>query len=1216
MAGNTTEALRRIHENKHTRSKILDLSGLGLSELPEELWDCVWVEELGLGYHYHWNEELQRWYDYWDRRLSDKMPNELSVLPLSIANLQQLTHLFLDSTAIADFSPLCSMPSLSSLDLSHLNVSDLRGLNGLSSLSSLKLNSAKVNNLNGLSGLSGLKSLDLSFSEVSDLRGLSDLSSLSSLKWWSIKLNDLSGLSGLSNLTSLDLSSAKVSYLNGLSSLSSLSNLDLGHSEINDVKGLSGLSSLISLDLGHSKVSDLSGLNTLLNLTSLDLSGTPVSDLSPLLGLPNLSNLDLINAKKMSDLSPLSGLLSLSSLNLYLTPVSDLSPLSGLLNLSNLNLSSTNVRDLRPLSTLLNLNSLDISSTPLSDLHGLEGLLSLSRLDLDSTKVTNLSPLRSLSSLTDLSLIATPVSDLSPLSGLTSLNKLNLKSDQVSDVSPLSSLLSLKSLFLKSPRLSDISPLRNLSELNDLDLSFSDVYDLSGLSGLSNLTSLELNYNKRLSDVSPLSSLSQLKSLELNNTQVSDLSGLSSLSQLNALNLSETPLSDLSTLSTLSRLEYLNLNETSVSDLSPLSGLSNLRSLDLEETQVSDLSPLSGLSQLKSLSVVRTPLTDIQILSKLKNLIDLRLIDINIDDLCPLCGLSNLVELDLRGSTIPYFPFELLWLPKLEALHLEEAHCFNLPSELTYEYEALPDLRNYHTELQKNAYTSYQAKVITVGNGRVGKTSVLKALFQLGAFDPLEDSTHGIRLFHTTVPLPSEQADAKLMLWDFGGQELYHATHRIFMESRALYLLIWDEHTEQNLGEEAVQLQGKTYFFRNFPLSYWLGNIRALSQFAKIIVICNKADDGREHFPTVLLDLQSQYKITSFFSVSAKTGFHIPDLFQHVQTQLEQMHEMGMQMPLSWKKVQDQLSAIQDQPYIHFTTYRNICTEEGLSEDSAYTLLRFLHHSGFVFWHERYLNDQIVLDQKWALDAIYTLLDRNSWYKVLKGKALLKYSELAECWSEYPEEQVELFLEIMQSCELALKIEDKPYSHDPYYLIPEFLPDQPALAVAQTWENAAGPIFHFRFQHHFFHSALMQRFIVRSARLAKSYDLLWRSGIMIKVEETLAHIQVHPEEGRIEILLRGPRPRHLIERLKNEISQIQEVKGDAGFLLSLSGLPDEWIPLEQVKQGSTHVVSTSGKVLEFAPFFSLIYAPQREEEPKPLDLKELADRESGAQLLE
>jgi internalin A len=335
-----------------------------------------------------------------------------------------------------------------------------------------------------------------------------------------------------------------------------------------------------------------------------------------------------------------------------------------------------------------------------------------------------------------------------------------------------------------------------------------------------------------------------------------------------------------------------------------------------------------------------------------------------------------------------------------------------------------------------------------------------------------------------------------------------------------------------------------------------------------------------------------------------------------MQTQLAQMHEMGMQMPLSWKKIQDKLSAIQDQPYIHFTTYHYICTEEGLSEDSAYTLLRFLHHSGFVFWHERYLQDQIVLDQKWALDAIYTLPDRNAWYKVLKGKARLKYSELVECWIGYTDNQVQIFLEIMQSCELALKIEDKPYSHDPHYLIPEFLPDHPAAAVAQTWDSAADPVYHFRFQHHFFHSALMLRFIVRSARLAKSYDLLWRSGILLRVEDTLVRIQIHPEEGRIDMLLRGPRPAQLIRRLKNEITEIQEVKDDTGFLISISGLPDECVPLEQVRQSNTHVTSTSGKILEFAPFHQLIHIPQQEEVHKPLGLKELADRESGAQLLE
>lgn len=886
MAGNIAEALRRIEENKRSRSKILDLSGLGLSELPEELWDCAWVEELGLGHHYCWNEVELEW--KWDTYRDEEKNNRLSFLPTDITRLGQLSQLFLDSTNIVD---------------------------------------------------------------ISLLRGLTNLS---------------------------------------------------------------------NLDLSDTKVKDISSLSSLENLRDLNLGGTKVKDLSPLSGLTNLRDLNL-SFTKVKNLTLIRGLTNLSYLVLGFTKVRDIGPLSGFVNLSNLDLSHTKVKDISPLSGLMKLDSLNLTFT-------------------------------------------------------------------------------------------------------------------------------------KVRDVCHLSSLTNLRSLDLGDTKVSDLSPLSSLTNLS----------------------YLYLSSTPVSELSPLSELRNLKNLNLSLTKVRNISSLSNL--------------------------------------------ANLSYLFLSDTPLPYFPFDLLWLPQLKILRLQNTHCLNLPPELTQESNALPDLRNYHTVLQKNAYTSYQAKLITVGNGRVGKTSVLKTLFQLGPFDPQEDSTHGIRLFNTTVPLPQKPAPASLRLWDFGGQELYHATHRIFMKSRALYLLLWDQHTEQNPGEESINHQGKTYLFRNFPLSYWLGNIRALSPDAKIIVVCNKADDGQEHFPEELHTLQTQYKVTAFHSVSAKTGYSISALYQRVQELLTQMPEMGMPMPLSWKQVQDQLAAIQDQSYIPIDTYRAICAKEELSEGSAYTLLRFLHHSGFVFWHDQYLGDQIVLDQKWALDAIYTLLDRNTWYKVYKNKGLLQRSALALCWGSYTPEQVQLFLEIMQSCELALKIEDKNQQEDPTYLIPEFLPDQPATAVAYAWEGASGPVYHFRFQHPFFHAALVQRFIVRSAKLAEGYDLLWHSGILLKVEDTLARIQAYPAEGRIDMLLRGGKPRKLIERLKNEIANIQEVKDQAGFLLSLSGQPNEWVRLKQVKRhlnkGKTHIASTTGKVLELDPFRDLIHTRHQEERDKPLNLKELADRESGAQFLE
>ena len=1129
MAGKMEEALRRIYENKRTKSKILDLSGLGLTELPEELWDCVWVEELGLGNYWSWNVEKENWVSESD---DTKIANRFSSLPNTISKIKHLTKLYLDHNPISDVSVLSSLVNLTTLDLSSTSISDV------------------------------------------------------------------SVLSSLVNLTTLDLSYTSIIDISVLSSLVNLTNLYLIFTSISDVSVLSSLVNLTNLSLSCTSISDVSVLGSLVNLRNLDLSSTSISDVSVLSSMVNLTTLSLMDTS-ISDVSVLSSLVNLTNLGLGSTSINDVSVLSSLVNLTNLSLSSTSISDLSVLSSLVNLTNLSLSSTSISDISVLSSLVNLTNLSLSSTSISDLSVLSSLVNLTNLSLMDTSISDLSVLSSLVNLRNLDLSSTSISDVSVLSSLVNLRNLSLMDTSISDVSVLGSLVNLRNLYLSSTSISDLSVLSILVNLRNLDLS-STSISDISVLSSLVNLTNLDLMDTSISDVSVLSSLLNLRNLKLRSTSISDVSVLSSLVNLTNLNLSSTSISDISVLSSLVNLTNLDLSSMSISDISVLSSLVNLTNLYLIDTSISDISVLS----------------------SLVNLIELHLSESDLSYFPFELLSSPRIKTINLRNTHCLNIPPELTHTYNALPDLRNYYADLQKNAYTAYDAKVITVGNGRVGKTSVLKALFQLDTFNPQEDSTHGIQLFETALTLPLKQEQAKLRLWDFGGQELYHATHRIFMKSRALYILVWDSFTEQHLGEDLVTIEGETFIFRNFPLSYWLGNIRALSKDAKIIVVCNKMDNGQEHFPEQLHALQSQYHIDSFISVSAKTGYGISTLYSRVQHLLEQMPEMGMQMPLSWKNVQDKLAAIQDKPYIDFAAYRSIGEEEELSEGSMHTLLRFLHHSGFLFWHEEYLKDHIILDQKWALDAIYQLLDRNSWYEVLKGNALRKRSVLAKCWSDYTFEQVKLFLEIMQSCELVLIIDDKNQQEDPIYLIPEFLPDHPATAVAYGWEAAASTVYHFRFQHHFFHAALIQRFIVRSAKLAESYDLLWRTGILLQVKGTLARIQVYPEAGSIDIQLRGSNPSELIERLKNEITAIQEIDGEAGFLLSLTGHFDEWVTLEQLKlqisKGKSQIASTTGEILELAPFRPLLSPThlERERDQDAPGLKELSAQVSGSQLLE
>ena len=83
-----------------------------------------------------------------------------------------------------------------------------------------------------------------------------------------------------------------------------------------------------------------------------------------------------------------------------------------------------------------------------------------------------------------------------------------------------------------------------------------------------------------------------------------------------------------------------------------------------------------------------------------------------------------------------------------------------------------------------------QAKVLVVGEAQVGKTSLIKQLLELGDFDPVESQTHGIITHRWDLPLA--ERTVRLNMWDFGGQEIMHATHQFFLTKRSLYLLVLD----------------------------------------------------------------------------------------------------------------------------------------------------------------------------------------------------------------------------------------------------------------------------------------------------------------------------------------------------------------------------------------------------------------------------------------
>ena len=95
---------------------------------------------------------------------------------------------------------------------------------------------------------------------------------------------------------------------------------------------------------------------------------------------------------------------------------------------------------------------------------------------------------------------------------------------------------------------------------------------------------------------------------------------------------------------------------------------------------------------------------------------------------------------------------------------------------------------DYLRELGEGTIINYRAKLIIVGNGRVGKTSIYRRLANQ-PYNEKEAYTHGIQIGQLKKEhLPDVKTESlQLKVWDFGGQEIFYGTHQFFLSDEAIY---------------------------------------------------------------------------------------------------------------------------------------------------------------------------------------------------------------------------------------------------------------------------------------------------------------------------------------------------------------------------------------------------------------------------------------------
>ena len=227
-------------------------------------------------------------------------------------------------------------------------------------------------------------------------------------------------------------------------------------------------------------------------------------------------------------------------------------------------------------------------------------------------------------------------------------------------------------------------------------------------------------------------------------------------------------------------LTGMNLTELPES----LGQLQNLQRLGLDNNQLRSVpESLGQLQNLQTLFLYHNQLSSVpESLGQLQNLQTLSLNDNQLRSVPESLGqLQNLQRLSLSHNQLSSVPESLGQLQNLQTLSLD----YNpLPDAMreAYEQGTTKEFLAYLRELgsAKGDERLYETKLVMVGEGEVGKSCLVTALHD-GKFIPKRATTHGIEITTLKLPHPDGQPDISVNCWDFGGQDVYRVTCRLYI---------------------------------------------------------------------------------------------------------------------------------------------------------------------------------------------------------------------------------------------------------------------------------------------------------------------------------------------------------------------------------------------------------------------------------------------------
>jgi internalin A len=203
---------------------------------------------------------------------------------------------------------------------------------------------------------------------------------------------------------------------------------------------------------------------------------------------------------------------------------------------------------------------------------------------------------------------------------------------------------------------------------------------------------------------------------------------------------------------------------------------------------------------------------------------------------------------------------------------------------------------NYFREIEAQGVDHlYEAKVLIIGGGGAGKTSLVRRLYQPGQPLPSEDETNRGIAIHRHDFQSSGKRTFRLNIWDFGGQQIYHATHQFFLTKNSLYVLVDD--TRKN--DRSAQDDG---------FKYWLEVVEVLSGHSPVLIFQNEKGGRSKQIDEAgikrrFTDVQETYR------GNLEEPHAADDLGRAIEYQTQKLPHIGEEVPAKWPMIRNAIEA-------------------------------------------------------------------------------------------------------------------------------------------------------------------------------------------------------------------------------------------------------------------------------------------------------------------